>query len=800
MVDGYLNFDTKVNTSGFNKGTAAISKQSTKIGGIFKTALGTALGFGIEQLAQKAISGLISISTQAIDTASNLAEVQNVVDTAFGEMAYKCEEFAETAVEQFGMSKLTAKQTASTYMAMAKSMGLSMDNASDMAISVAELTGDVASFYNLDTDTAATKLKSIFTGETETLKDLGVVMTETNLKQYALSQGYTQSYSNMSQAEKVALRYNFVMNSLSDAQGDFARTSNSWANQTRVLAERWKELLGILGQGLIKVLTPVVQVINKILSVLIAVANAFAKTIGKFFGMTTEVKKNTTASGAAVDTQESLAGATNDTADATKKAAKEAKKATASFDELNILSQNTSSSNSDSDGTSVGDGSDMLSFEDNSDGEKDTSFMDKISKKLEFMQPYVEKLAESWKRLKSAWEKFANSKLAKSVAGILADAAESLLLFFPWITVELATLSFDGLASFFEWITKIGDYIGERNKDGVWTTFKTEMSELWDEIKRNAKGTWEQMKSDAQSIWGSIKNQWKNFKDSMSSLGNEIATNVGNAWQTIKEKTSETWGTIKETCLEIWGSIKDSCSEIWDKIKEKSSEIWTNVKDKMSEIFGSIKESSSTTWTGIKDTISEKATSLRDKLKTLWSSVKDNTTNTFGSIKTYITDKFITGWNKAWNGLVTKFVKVWNSIVGIVESGINLIIKAVNWCIKQLNKIQIDVPSWAEKLGMGDFKVNIPTLSSVTLSRLQAPKLASGAVIPPNGEFMAILGDQKHGNNIETPESLLRQIFREEAGNQNVTVVIEGDTSKIFKVVQSKAKEFSYRTGKPAFD
>lgn len=268
--DGSLIFNTEIDPKGFNKGLKNLSKSARSLSGtlasIGKTFAGTLIGAGI-------VKGLTNLANQAIELSSDMKEVQNVVDTAFESMAYKAEEFADISIEQFGMSKLAAKQTASTYMAMGKSMGLSMEAASDMAVEVAKMTGDVASFYNLSQDLAATKLKSIWTGETETLKDLGVVMTEANLQQYALNQGITKSYSAMSQAEKVSLRYSYVMNALTDAQGDFAKTSNSWANQTRVLSERWKELLSILGGGLIRVLTPALTVINTILQALINLAN-----------------------------------------------------------------------------------------------------------------------------------------------------------------------------------------------------------------------------------------------------------------------------------------------------------------------------------------------------------------------------------------------------------------------------------------------------------------------------------------------------------------------------------------------
>jgi len=205
--------------------TTTVETQANKMSSAFAKVAATSGSLAIG-------AKIISIGTSAIEAASDLTEVQNVVDTAFGDMAYKCEQFASTAIESFGMSEYSAKKISSTYMAMAKGMGLAEDTASDMAISLAGLAGDVASFYNIDLDTAETKLKSVFTGETESLKELGIVMTQTNLEQYALSQGISTSVSDMNQAQLTTLRYNYVLQQLSLASGDFAKTSGSWANHS----------------------------------------------------------------------------------------------------------------------------------------------------------------------------------------------------------------------------------------------------------------------------------------------------------------------------------------------------------------------------------------------------------------------------------------------------------------------------------------------------------------------------------------------------------------------------------------
>lgn len=260
--------------------------------------------------------------------ASDLEEVQNVVDVSFGSMADQVEAFANTAVRSYGMSALTAKRMASTFMAMSNGMDIAQEAGKNMSLQLTALAGDMASFYNVGQDIAQTALNSIFTGETESLKKFGVVLTETNLEAFALSQGIKKSYQAMSQAEKVALRYNYVLNATKNAQGDFARTSGSWANQIRLLKEQWTQFLGILGSGLIKILTPMVKALNQMLASLISIGNAITKVFG---GKTTNNMSTTIkdSAGSAGDLDAGLGDANE--------SAKKLSRTIAGFDELNVL-------------------------------------------------------------------------------------------------------------------------------------------------------------------------------------------------------------------------------------------------------------------------------------------------------------------------------------------------------------------------------------------------------------------------------------------------------------------------------
>ena len=225
-------------------------------------------------LLAKAI-GLVMIARKALDTiktgidyASDLAEVQNVVDVTFGSATEAINSWSKECLAAYGMNEVSAKRYAGTIGAMLKSSGLAGDAIVDMSKDMVGLAGDMASFYNLDLETAFEKIRSGISGETEPLKQLGINMSVANLEAYALSQGITTAYNEMSQAEQVMLRYNYLMSTTADAQGDFARTQDSYANQTRLLSESWLEFTGVMAEQLLPVLTTIVSWLNNIVAFL----------------------------------------------------------------------------------------------------------------------------------------------------------------------------------------------------------------------------------------------------------------------------------------------------------------------------------------------------------------------------------------------------------------------------------------------------------------------------------------------------------------------------------------------------
>lgn len=306
-----------------------------------------------------AITAIGRFAKSCLDLGSDLAEVQNVVDVTFGSMSNKVNEFAKSAWQTVGLSEIMAKQYMGNFGAMSKSMGFTVGEAEKMAETLTNLSGDVASFYNLKPDEAYTKLKSVFTGETESLKELGVVMTQENLNQYALVNGYGKTTEAMNQQEKVALRLAYVTQTLSSANGDFARTSNTWANQVRLLSLQYQSLKASIGQGLIAVLTPVINVINTIMAKLVQMANTFNSVLSAIgFSFSSGSSGGDTAFAGATSGIDDASGAMSNLGGATEDVGKKAGKAKKQLealmgiDEINKLKGN----GDDSDGGSGGGG------------------------------------------------------------------------------------------------------------------------------------------------------------------------------------------------------------------------------------------------------------------------------------------------------------------------------------------------------------------------------------------------------------------------------------------------------------
>lgn len=208
---------------------------------------------------------LAAAGVASVNFSSDMQEAVNKVEVAFGNAADSVKSWSSTTLNSIGLAQGTALDMAALFGDMATSMGYSQDAAAQMSMALVNLAADLASFKNIGIDQASTALKSIFTGETESLKELGVVMTQANLEAYALAEGYTTAYTAMDQAQQVAVRYQYVLANTQNAQGDFARTSDSTANQLRIFRESLKEAAATAGDELLPVITPIIGKLNELI-------------------------------------------------------------------------------------------------------------------------------------------------------------------------------------------------------------------------------------------------------------------------------------------------------------------------------------------------------------------------------------------------------------------------------------------------------------------------------------------------------------------------------------------------------
>lgn len=294
-----------------------LGQQGEGIKGMLKNAFSFATGNLLADAGQKVAQFALDFAKESISIASNIQEVQNVVDVTFGDAASRIETWADSARTQFGLTELQAKQYASTIGAMFKSMGIAEDQVYDMSTAMAGLAADMASFYNLDFDTAFEKIRSGISGETEPLKQLGINMSVANLEAYALSQGITKSVEKMSQAEQATLRYNYLLSVTADAQGDFARTSDSYANSLRKLETSVDTLKSHLGEMLLPVVNDVVNAVNSLFDDHRTLTDKIAETDTALEQTAASIEKSDVKAQSYINTLESLSGKTDLTAEET---------------------------------------------------------------------------------------------------------------------------------------------------------------------------------------------------------------------------------------------------------------------------------------------------------------------------------------------------------------------------------------------------------------------------------------------------------------------------------------------------
>lgn len=858
--DGTVIIDTRVDTKGFNKGVGNMQKSvSGLIGSISKIGAAVGLAFGVK--------ALVDFGKESINLASDLEEVQNVVNTVFRDMSNEINEFAKNAITQFGLSELSAKKYASTMGAMLKSMGFDTQDALEISKTLTGLTGDIASFYNLTSEEAFAKIRSGISGETEPLKQLGINLSVANLEAYALAEGITKSYNAMTEQEKALLRYNYLLKTTADAQGDFARTSDSWSNQIKLLKEQFNSLKAILGKSFINIFKPIISSLNEVMKSLIAFAETFSNALGKIFGWKYEVSAGVSTD---LENGEDAANGISGGMDDAAKSAKDLKNSLSALDKLNVINADTASNGS---GVAIGGGnvSPGKWVEQKSIFEEFKSEIDSLYELGEYIRDALINAMESidWDSVYEKARGFGKG-LAEFLNGLLAYDGEGRTLFGTigktlantLNAVVYSALEFAKEFDFYQFGVNLADGIDEFLRNFDFYAFGESLSYFASGLLDTLTGFLEKAMDDktfaifGEKIveficgidWGNLVWDFANFFEALSNALVQFPADFGSS--VLNAIIDEIFGenaNIEIDPLILQKSFEKALRNI--KVIDASF-IFVDMKKRIEEarnIFSPIGEALSHAkddWkTILRNFIKDDLEPLfgADTWASIVNSIKENPLRAFLEMR----ESWKEDISKWWKEDVLPYFDggTWSLLTGVMASALN---GSLYDMIKEWNKDikkwwDEDVLPWFEeknwtfdgiKEGLSQaFKNAIESVKTVwnnfadwlnsaltinldpieilgkkvyeggTFKLASIPYLASGAVIPPNAPFAAILGDQRHGNNIEAPESLIRQIMREELAQigVNVTFEVEGDPNGIFKVTQNKAREYTRRTGAPAF-
>ena len=705
---GQIGLDLVVNQNQFDRQMRGITNIASKAGKILAGAF--------------AIKKITEFTSACLDLGSDLAEVQNVVDVTFSKMNEQVNNFAQNAVFQFGLSETMAKQYTGTFGAMAKAFGFVESEAYAMSTTLTGLAGDVASFYNITQGEAYTKLKSVFTGETESLKDLGVVMTQTALDQFALANGYGKTTAKMTEQEKVALRYAFVQQQLSLAQGDFARTSDSWANQVRILKLQFDSLRASLGQGFIAALTPVIKVINTIMGKLVQLANVFSAFMKRLFGVKSDSSSGIGAVASdvssATNAMDNLSNSTSGVGSAAKKAAKEIK-GLMGIDEINTISSTGSDSDSGS-GDSSGIGNIGMDDWDFSQQEKATDGL------LSKVEVFADKVRNIFKNISNFIKK--HKEIILSIIGGLVSGIIAFFIAGNWGAITGA------IASVIGWIELIPTALGLAGLAlttpaaliaGAVAVVTTAFLYLWqtsDSFRNALINGWNALVSALTPYFKAIMGALKLVGDFLVTVLKPILFLLWDAWCTVVDNIVKVTMSLWTNCIapvvkflgECLKKIIDGLNEIWqawkptiEKIGEILIVIWNNC---LKPVIN---------WLG--NEFIQAFRNVGNYIKPILESLKIM----FGGLIDFIVGVFTGNWQKAWQGVQNIFRGIFDGLTNIAKKPLNAIIDAINAMIRGLNKIKL--PNWIP--GFGGMGINIPTI----------PKLAKGGIV--DAPTIAMVGE-----------------------------------------------------------
>lgn len=708
----------------------------------------------------------------AIDISSKLTEVQNVVDVTFGKYRNIVEDMSKTSITDFGMSELTVKEVSSRFQAMGTAMGIANkkvvssseflakkgvkaygdlgSSMADVSVNLTKLTADMASFYNVEQKDVAEDLTAIFSGQTRPLRTYGLDLTEATLKEFALKNGIDANIKSMSQAEKTMLRYQYVMANTGAAQGDFARTANTWANQVRILKQNFEALGTVVGGTLINVFKPIVSALNVVIGKFIQFAKVVSESLGKIFGWEYQESGVSGVTNEMEDAADASSGVA-DGLDNAKNNAKKLKQQLQGFDELNVLSSDKDSStpnnsNTGASGTSgTGDASSGKWEKTESIFKEYESSLDSLYKLGEYIGTTLtntlnninwENVYEGAKHFGSGLASFLNGLISPELFGALGQTIAG--------SINTALHVLNSFAETFEW-----KEFGKSLARGLTRFFETWDAKLTGEtfsnfvrgILQSLTGFFETLSEDetfrtiGQKIVDFICGiNWSGLLWDFGSLGIAFFKSVIDGLTGFAEGMAD---SVEEKMAPVWENLDNWFKE---NFKFKTPEIPTfdDLKSNFQEMINGLK-----TWwndnVNLPEIKAPNVESIKEKIQEKWNHAKDwwndkkeklnNVSVTINSIYENLKAK----WDYAKNWWKNKREKLSNVSVSVNSIYSKLKEKwdyAKTWWKKKsaLSSVSISVKSIKDKLksawttARNWWNKNKPSLSEIT-AKIKLPRL-----------------------------------------------------------------------------
>ena len=855
-VDGSLNFDTKIDSKGFDKGVkninSSVSQLSGKLGTL-KTKIAAAFS----------AAAIVAFGKKALETAASVNAANSAMSQTFGELEGAASATITRVADESGILETRLKSTATGIYAFAKTSGMDSASALGMMEEALQVAADSAAYYDRSLEDTSETLKSFLKGNYANDAALGLSATEYTRNAAAMKL-YGKSFQNLSEAQKQLTLLQMVKdaNDLSGAAGQAAREADGWENVIGNLKEAWKQLIAVIGQPVLKLAIPVVQSMTAALQRMTEVANAAWRALQKVFGW-----EDADAIKSATKAQEQLTSAVEETSDAQKGAL-------AGFDEIQTLSDKTAETATASAGadTPV---EDLANIADKDGGkiplEFDTSGIETAVKAIQTAVGRIKAILSSLARWAETTIKPQFGKLFDAIAPALPAIQTKAQEAFSGLS-GIASQAFAGLKTNIEKIfanvgtlaAPLGNYFTVQLPElisagitsigtillGLFNTFNMVFGDILEiaqpfaegftstvlpvltEFGTQALGTltlvFGEVKDIFDSVWsegiapffkriGKYWNEaWESVKTVWEAHGQPIFDGINKAFKNMGDILKNVWELFLKP---VWDNFMQSLDWLWG---QHLKPLW----DQVLAFVASLVECATNIYNNAIAPIVKWVQGylypiLANTINTIWNIISDvagffmdiisSIIQACTGVTEFLSGVFTLDFQRAFDGLqeitnsfanagIALFEGAVNIIIDLINGMINGVVTGINVVINALNSISFDIPDWVPLVGGKHFGINLSPLTAPQIPKLSIPRLATGAVIPPNREFLAVLGDQSQGTNIEAPLETIKQAFREalaESGGsgRQMNVVLQVGRRELARTVVELSREEQQRVG-----